>query len=224
MVLMAHVGKSRRWGCVTGRFQPFHIDHLQLVNEVVAEHGRVIVAVTNAEPSWRVPVPDASHRHLDGANPFTYWQRAEMIHAALLPMIDPRCFRVVPFPLHNPEHWDHYVPLDVDCWVRDRGPWEASKSRVLGERYTVRQAPRRVGEVSGTEIRRLVSQGDPAWEAMVPEGVVPQIKQWQLEGTLTLAANSALTTNGIGCLTTSGDPERTPNSMPHVRGESDGRS
>jgi nicotinamide-nucleotide adenylyltransferase len=221
---MAPVGKSSRWGCVTGRFQPFHLDHLQLVNEVVAEHGRVIVAITNAEPSWRVPVADAPHRHLDGANPFTYWQRAEMIHAALLPMIDPRCFRVVPFPLHNPEQWDHYVPLDVDCWVRDRGPWEASKHRVLSERYAVRLAPRRDSEVSGTEIRRLLTQGDPAWEAMVPEGVVSLIKQWQLEGTLSLTAKSAVATNENGCVDTSDDPVQISNSLLAPGGGTDGNS
>ncbi len=221
---MVHVGKSSGWGCVTGRFQPFHNDHLQLVNEVVAEQGRVIVAITNAEPSWRVPVPDAPHRHLDVANPFTYWQRAEMIHAALLPVIDPRCFRVVPFPLHNPEHWDHYVPLGVTCWVRDRGSWEASKSRALGERYAVRLAPRRVSEVSGTEIRRLLTQGDPAWKAMVPEGVVSLMKQWQLERTVTLSADPTVATNENGCVTTSDDTEQISNSLLAPRGETEGSS
>ena len=89
---------SAPWACVIGRFQPFHRDHLSLTEAVVASGRRLIVAITNAEPSWRVPIDEAPHRHTETANPFTYSQRAELVRAALQPLDLLEEVRITPFP------------------------------------------------------------------------------------------------------------------------------
>ncbi len=165
-------------GCVVGRFQPFHRDHLSLVERVVEERGRVIVAVTNADATWRVPMQDAPHRHVPDANPFTYWQRAEMIRAATAPTIAPGNIYITPFPIHDPANWDSYLPRTVECWVRDRGSWEEAKVKLLATRYAVRSIPAVDVEVSGTDIRRRLLAGDQSWQQDVPAAVALLVRAW----------------------------------------------
>ena len=172
------------WACVIGRFQPFHRDHLSLTEAVVASGCRLIVAITNAEPSWRVPFVEAPHRHTDAANPFTYWQRAELVRAALQPLGVFEDVRITPFPIHEPGLWSSYLPEGAECWVRARGPWESRKLRDLATRFPVRSVPAVSGEVSGTSIRRRMGAGDRSWTLDVPPEVAALIETWMADGSL----------------------------------------
>jgi cytidyltransferase-like protein len=169
---------------VVGRFQPFHRDHLSLVERASADAdgGPVIIAVTNAEASWRVAVAEASHRHLAEANVFTYWQRAEMIRVATRGLVAPERLRITPFPIHDPEAWDAYVPPIAECWVRLRGPWEREKVRLLASRYAVRTLEAVADEVTGSDIRRRLSSGDESWRDDVPPAVAELICGWRRDG------------------------------------------
>ncbi len=171
-----------RWGCVIGRFQPFHRDHFTLVNAAFQTHGHVVVGVTNADPTWQVEVREAPHRHLDRSNPFTFWQRCELIRAALGGVVSTESLRIVPFPIHDHALWRHYLPHDVECWVRDRGVWEVRKAEELRRHYPVRTLPAVADEVSGTRIRELLAADDPAFRAMVPTAVADLIDRWVLDG------------------------------------------
>jgi cytidyltransferase-like protein len=185
MNFMLRPASFARWGCVIGRFQPFHLDHLSLVEEAYRFHGRVVVAVTNADPTWQVEVPEAPHRHLDSANPFTFWQRCELIRVALADVVSTESLRIVAFPIHDVSLWPLYLPNDpceVTCWVRDRGVWEERKVEELRRRYEVTTLPPVVDEVSGTRIRELLAANDPKWRTMVPAPVADLIHQWMLEG------------------------------------------
>jgi cytidyltransferase-like protein len=176
-------GTRSPWGCVVGRFQPFHNDHLSLVEEAYRFHGRVIVAVTNADPTWRVSVPQAPRRHLPQANPFSFWQRCELIAAALANIVPSHALRIIPFPIHDASLWDHYLPgdgEDIVCWVRDRGPWEERKIADLGARFVVRTLPAVVAEVSGSQVRELLADGDPRWRDLVPPPVAALLDRWRL--------------------------------------------
>ncbi len=177
------------WGCVIGRFQPFHLDHLSLATEVIGSGRRLIVAITNAEPSWRVRVDEAPHRHTDAANPFSYAQRVEMVRAALSPFLVPDAFQVLPFPIHDPSMWSSYLPPTTECWVRDRGPWESRKMRELAVQYPVRSVPRLNDERSGTEVRRKIRAGDSSWTHDVPPPVAALITTWLSDGRLVLTSH-----------------------------------
>lgn len=170
------------WPCVVGRFQPFHRDHLSLVERAAADGGGVIVAVTNAETSWRVPVAEASHRHLAEANLFTYWQRVEMVLAATSDILARDRLRITPFPIHDPDAWDAYLPVGTECWVRDRGPWEQEKIRLLSNRYAVRSLDAVTDEVTGSDIRRRLVAGDESWCDDVPPSVAALICKWRRDG------------------------------------------
>ena len=68
--------------CVTGRFQPVHHQHLELFEIALREADHLIVAVTNPDHTARHEESTSDHRHTDGANPFTYFQRLRLLQAA----------------------------------------------------------------------------------------------------------------------------------------------
>jgi nicotinamide mononucleotide adenylyltransferase len=161
--------------CVTGRFQPVHEDHLRLFRMAVEGRSRLIVGITTPDPSSRRPEPESPHRHRDDANPFTYWERCELLLAAL--GHDPRVL-IVPFDLGRPELWEGYAPLDAVQYVGRGGPWEAEKTRRLAAGgYRVVEAepgpgPRR----SATAIRAALRAG-AGWEALVPPATVAPLRR-----------------------------------------------
>ena len=179
------------WGCVIGRFQPFHNDHLSLVSEAFQSRGRVIIGITNPDKTQQLSVPEAPHRHLSAANPFTFWQRLELVSAALAGVVAPDCLRIVPFPIHDVGLWSSYLPDRTECWVRERGRWEARKTQNLRARYQVQTRPPVVEEVSGTQIRALMATGDRSWHAFVPPAVSNLIERWLAEGTLSMSISGA---------------------------------
>ncbi len=181
---MAASTSDALWGCVVGRFQPFHNDHLTLVSEAYWFHGRVIVAVTNADPTRQVAVREAPHRHLPLSNPFTFWQRHELIRAALVDVVPLESLRIVPFAIHDASLWQFYLPDNVQCWVRNRGPWERRKAGDLATRYSVHEVPAVTSEVSGTRVREMLAGANPLWREMVPRRVADLIDQWLADGSI----------------------------------------
>lgn len=188
---------SAPWACVIGRFQPFHRDHLSLAEAAVASGRRLIVAITNAELSWRVPIDEAPHRHTEAANPFTYWQRAELVRAALQPLGLMERARVTPFPIQEPKLWSSYLPEGTECWVRARGPWETRKMRELASRFPVRSVPAVPCEVSGTSIRHRMRLGDRSWTLDVPPEVGGLIETWMADESLRMSGHD-LHIEGLG--------------------------
>ena len=168
--------------CVTGRFQPVHQDHLALFQAALAAGGRLIVAVTNPDPGARRQEPASEHRHRADANPFTFYERVELLMAALgaereLGREGLVRVRVVPFDLTRPEHWSHYVPLTAVQYVGVHGPWEQDKAdRLAAAGYRVVQVPGhgRTRRTS-TAIRAAVRTGQD-WEQLVPPATVPTLR------------------------------------------------
>ncbi len=146
---------------VTGRFQPFHAGHLDLVRIALGEAERVIIGITNPDPgSWREH-SDSAHRHRPEANPFTFYERMSMIDVVLAEEgIDSRC-EIVAFPLDRPDVWGHYIPLSAVQYVRAFSEWERSKADLLASGgYAVRLFdgdPAR--EVRASSIRAAVREG-----------------------------------------------------------------
>ena len=168
--------------CVTGRFQPVHDDHLRLFRTALAVGDRLVVAVTNPDPGTRQADPSSEHRHRADANPFTYYERVELLTAALaadegLGPERAAQVRIVPFDLARPEHWSHYVPLSAVQYVGVYGPWEREKvRRLLAGGYRVVEVP---GEEStrrtATAIRAAVRAGQD-WERLVPPSTVGPLR------------------------------------------------
>ena len=170
---------SYEWGCVHGRFQPFHNGHLEYVVRAKARCQRLLVGITNPDLSHVQAETSSPHRHEPEANPFTYLERALMIRDALLAGgFSQEEFLIIPFPIHAPELYRHYVSNDAVHFVRVYSDWEREKVRRLRSQGFVVEIldPGREKEVSGVEVRRLMRSGLP-WEHLVPDGAVGVVRR-----------------------------------------------
>lgn len=168
---------SRRLACVTGRFQPVHADHLRLFERARAGGAGLVVGVTNPDPGARQAEPASAHRHRDDANPFSYFERYELLVAALGPDLA-RSVRVVPFDLTRPEHWAQYVPISAVQYVGVYGAWEREKAgRLAAAGYRVVEVPGDpAARRTATAIRSAMRSGSD-WEPLVPPGTVPLLRE-----------------------------------------------
>ena len=166
------------WGCVHGRFQPFHRGHLEYALLAKERCRRLLVGVTNPDPAWIMPEAANADRHTFESNPFTYLERALMLKDSLLGEgLEAREFLVAPFPIQQLELCHHYVPQGTVHFVRVYSGWEEEKVRRLRAHGFVVEVLGRGEEktVSGTEVRRLIRTG-LAWEHLVPPAAVPVIR------------------------------------------------
>lgn len=171
------------YGMVHGRFQPFHNDHLDYVLKAFSRCQHLIIGITNADP-WEIQQEQTSeHRHLNESNPFTFFQRMSMIRAALIDEgIESDRFSFVPFPIHFPERWPHYLPdpQKVTLYIRVYSDWEQTKvDRFRDHGWTVEVLdPGTPKGIAATEVRERLASGG-AWEELVPKAVAQIIRDLQ---------------------------------------------
>lgn len=114
----------------TGRFQPFHRDHLEMVGHALRLASKVVIGITNPDASKREPHPSSKHRHLAESNPLTCAQRKQLVVAALQAEgMEPSRFDIVPFPLDEVQRWPELIPLGTPQLVRVFSDWEREKVR-----------------------------------------------------------------------------------------------
>lgn len=145
-------------GLLIGRFQPFHLGHLEALRFALSRADALRVGV------------GSSNRPPEPANPFSATERREMI----LSSVDGDMRRRISV---------HFIP-DVDdhaAWVEQMDSLVPSFEAVfsndpltagLYSRRSVRTEPIPFvnrGELSGTRIRGLIVSGG-RWEHLVPEG------------------------------------------------------
>lgn len=162
---------------ITGRFQPFHLDHLELVHYGLGLAPRVIIGITNPDVRSLAAVASSAHRHLAAANPFSYLQRQRMISAALAAAdIGANRYDIVPFPLDCSEAWSSYVPQTATQLVRVFSDWEQDKARRLAAGgYNVQVLTGNAAtRISASDIRAAMVGGRP-WTQWVPPGVREQL-------------------------------------------------
>ncbi len=173
-------------GMVHGRFQPFHVGHLEYLRSAAARSRRIVVGITNPDRTHLVAEEASPHRSLPSANPFTYAERAEMLHAVLRDerLVDAL---VVPFPISEPARWPEYVPSGVVHFLRVFDRWgeeKVARLRAAGHAVVVLDAPE--GKtVTGTEVRRRLRAGG-AWAELVPPAVADVIRSLQEDRALDL--------------------------------------
>jgi nicotinamide mononucleotide adenylyltransferase len=177
---------------VTGRFQPFHIDHLWLVRHALERATRVVVGVTNPDARSLVEVASSTHRHLHEANPLGFLARKRMIEASLEHAGVARGrYDVVPFPLEAPGTWSSYIPLDVTQLIRVFSEWESAKAGALaaGGYPVVTLAGDHSSRVAATDVRAAIREGRP-WQQLVPDGGRQVLEELLVTGAGSLRAPS----------------------------------
>lgn len=157
-------------GMVHGRFQPFHNGHREYVLHALARCRSLVVGITNPDPTHVRGTPTSPHRSQPDANPFPYWLRERMVRGVLLEAgIPSERFSIVPFPIHEPELWDHYVPPGVVHFLRVFSSWEARKVEALrAAAYPVEVLDEgTLKQQTATEVRSLIRSRGP-WRDCVP--------------------------------------------------------
>ena len=154
-------------GLFVGRFQPFHLGHLNAIRDVLKEVDELVIVIGSAQYS----------HNLD--DPFTAGERLVMVRKALEEAgIDYARVWVVPVPdVHLHMMWvsavEGYVPkFDV---VYSNEP--LTRRLFIEAGYKVRSIRFHKRKVySSTEIRERLLNGE-SWEKLVPKSVAEVIKE-----------------------------------------------
>ncbi len=155
---------------IHGRFQPFHLGHLEYLHGAAARCDEVWIGITNPDPARVKEEPSDPLRHLPESNPYTYAERLLMVKAvAADERID---VHVIPFPVNEPELWDAYVPRDVTQFIRLFSQWGGTKiDRLRDAGYEVVVLDEGLEkEISGADVRVAMREGGD-WRSLVPAGV-----------------------------------------------------
>jgi cytidyltransferase-like protein len=161
---------------IHGRFQPFHLGHLEYLKGAAARSDEVWVGITNPDSSRVKPEPADPLRHLPESNPYTYVERLLMVKAAADEIdVD---VHVIPFPVNEPELWQAYVPPGTTQFIRHFSAWGATKiDRLRAAGYDVVILDEgKEKELSGSDVRAAIRDGSD-WKSLVPKGVARVIEQ-----------------------------------------------
>ena len=186
-------------GAVFGRFQPFHLGHLDYVLLALDRCKNLIIAVTNPDP-WQSTRENVDERRgSDAANPCTFYERLLMVRGSLFDVgVDEKRLTIVPAPICFPERLLYYISQQATCFLTIYDDWgEVKKKRLadLGLSVEVLARARQRGIV-GHDVRQAITKGQE-WEHLVPEfsanfiqshGIDKRIKQL---GLYEMSANDA---------------------------------
>jgi cytidyltransferase-like protein len=160
-------------GMIHGRFQPFHLGHVDYLRGAAERSDEIWVGITNPDPARVKPEPSDPARHLPESNPWNYWERMLMVRAAAGDLeIEHHRLHVIPFPVNEPELWPAYVPTGVTQYLRLFSEWGGTKLERMREAgYEVEILDEGVEkEISGADVRAALRSGRE-WESMVSPGV-----------------------------------------------------
>jgi nicotinamide-nucleotide adenylyltransferase len=166
-------------GMIHGRFQPFHLGHLEYLRGAAERSDEVFVGITNPDPTRIRPEPSDPARHLPESNPWTYAERLLMVKAAARDLgLDLERVHVIPFPVNEPELWPAYVPDGVTQYLRLFSEWGGTKlERLQAAGYEVVILDQGAAkELSGADVRAALREGGD-WESYVPPGVAQVIRE-----------------------------------------------
>jgi cytidyltransferase-like protein len=173
---------THRVACFTGRFQPFHLQHLEVLSVLSHNFDRIIIGVTNPDLSDLQEHNASLHRHTDEANPFSYESRVKIIQDSLTGPVQADLmnvkFQIIPFDLTAPESWK--VPAETVFAVRIFSPWEKSKLALFSDQgYETLELPAPVEKLSACDIRQSLATNGSDWKSFVAADAIDTIQtQW----------------------------------------------
>ena len=161
-------------GVIHGRFQGLHNGHMEYLLTAKKRCDFLVIGITNflgnAVDSEISRIDD--HRLSEEGNPFSFYERLEMISGALIEAGVPREeFTVVPFPIENPEQIKNFVPGNAVYFMTIYDEWGKEKKKRLEElglsvevmwERTEAQKP-----ISGSLVRERIKSGKE-WKNLVP--------------------------------------------------------
>lgn len=165
---MSNVKISALPALFIGRFQPFHLGHLDAIKQILKKHKKVIIGI------------GSSQYKTQPKNPFSAKLRMKMIKNSLIEAgISNKRFCVVKIPdIHNSNRWvAHIERLSPRFDVVYSGTQKVQKLFKAAKKYKV-VSPKMNFKISATQIRIMMKHGKN-WSVFVPMPVVKIIKnQW----------------------------------------------
>lgn len=171
------------YSVVLGRFQPLHNGHLEYLLAARAKGDQLIIGITNPDRNRLVHDKADANRSLSDSNPFSYFDRYQMIVGSLMEIgWSGQDFAVVPAPINTPLEMLPYLPAPDSCVIcitayDDWGDRKADLVSGLG--YTAEILWRRRHEdrlTSGTKIRDALRTGGN-WRQDVPVAVAQYLDE-----------------------------------------------
>jgi nicotinamide mononucleotide adenylyltransferase len=174
---------KQKLASVHGRFQPFHKGHLEYFLEAFDRYEFVLIGITQFVRRRLVGVApeSAAHRAFPASNPLTYFERTELIRAALEEAgVESFRYRVTPFPIEEPVELLEFIPLGVPALTTTYDAWNRTKIELLqAQGYEVVNLwTREVKEYSGQDLRSKLLAGDEKWRQLVPDSVAVLLDAW----------------------------------------------
>ncbi|MEJ2261533.1 MAG: nicotinamide-nucleotide adenylyltransferase [Nitrosopumilaceae archaeon] len=167
-------------GLMMGRFQPFHLGHLDLARQILKECDEVIILVTSSQFNYLEK------------DPFTAGERIEMIHNSIKESdVDlTRCIVLAIENQFNISTWIAYLESMLPHFDRVYSGNEYVKMlladsdiEVLIPEFLDRE------KFNATKIRSMIISGE-SWEQLVPSPVSDFIKKINAENRLNIISKS----------------------------------
>lgn len=157
--------------CFTGRFQPFHKQHFEVVEAVRDEYESIIIGITNPDLTKLDQHAESSHRHTDAANPFDFAARRKIVLASIGNLSE---VEVIPFDLETPKSWQ--VPVETTFAIRIFSSWELSKQKLFESNgYHTQLLDPPAHKLSASSIREQLITGNAAWQEQVCPSAIDEI-------------------------------------------------
>lgn len=151
-----------------GRFQPFHIGHLDVVKTILKTNDRVVIVIGSAEKNF---LPE---------NPLTAGERFQLIDEALKEAkIPAEKYAIIPVRnVNNYALWVNHINVYVPPYTRIYTGSNIVKACYEGKCEEIIQVKRKI-PVSATKIREAILK-KKKWENMVPKVVAKKLNEWHI--------------------------------------------
>jgi len=142
-------------GLIIGRFQPFHLGHIELIKTACNECDKVYVVLGSA------------HSPEDEHNPFTLEQRREMFRCVIEEYdLDIQLIELDDIPDDN--EWVGYIEKSIPPFDIVYAGEEDDLNFFRNTRFKLKHIGRKHG-IHATVIRKKIRNNDPSWKKDVPE-------------------------------------------------------
>ncbi len=153
-----------RTALFVGRFQPFHLGHLNVIKDILKDNGFVVIAIGSSQG-----------RNTD-KNPFSFDERKKMIEN-VLKNEKIKNFKIIAVPdVFDDKKWISFIKkqakIDV---VYSMNAWTIRCFKNTGIPVKKHKLYKR-SEVSGTNIRKNMRSGSE-WKHYVPKAVFSFLKK-----------------------------------------------
>ena len=161
-------------GVVRGRFQVFHLKHLEYVLAAKMRCRKLLIGIEEPDRIFR-----------KDQNPFTYYERFEMIHVSLIDFgIRRDEFEIVPFPSEHPERILNYVPQGAEFYLNlcdeDDEKLLAELEKMGFQTEVLIEKNEETRGVTSSEVRECILNGRE-WRSLVPKKVYEYIMCYHLD-------------------------------------------